>query len=128
MLQVTVNAICQNVMALTNSRRVKTKCAMGCGIFSNAHNCQFSPKCKSVTMAQHVFGSLLGLENFYSGCYCIGVIQLIHRLSTLCHCLSRDEGCKAFLTATAIVWWFIKLIATHYRYKMVGNGCPFIYL
>ena len=84
----------------------------------NTHNCRSAgPKYESVTMALHVFVSLFGLGNFYSGRYWIGLIQLIHGLSTLCHSLNRhyrrDEDCKAFLIFTAIVWWFIELILLH---------------
>ena len=114
-----------------NKRSCENKMCHGLlEILFNARNCQSGPKYKSVTMALHVLGSLFGLGNFYSGRYFIGLIQLVHGLSTLCHNLSghhrRDEGCKAFLTITAIVWWFIELFATHHGYKMDGNGCPFI--
>lgn len=96
----------------------------------NAHNCRSGPKYKSITMALHTFGSLLGLGNFYSGRHGYGLIQLIHGLSTLYHWLiiphRRNEECKGFLTSTAIVWWLIELVVTHYEYKMDGNGCTFI--
>lgn len=97
----------------------------------NERNCRSGPKYKSVTMALHIFGSLLGLGNFYSGRHYIGLVQLIHGLSTLYHCYKlrihrRDEDCQACLTTTAIVWWFVELIITHYGYKVDGNGCPLI--
>ena len=95
---------------------------------SNERNCRSGPKYKTVTMALHFFGSLLGLGNFYSGRHHIGLMQLLHGISTLYHWMikphKRNEGRKVLLTITAFAWWLIELIVVHYEHKVDGNGCP----
>ena len=94
-------------------------------IIFNEHDCWSGPKYKYTTVILHCIGFLLGLGNFYSGRFYIGLIQLILGLITMISDLLKyDKKCHNCLRGIAVLWCIIEIVITCCDFKEDGNGCP----